>query len=297
MLMALVVLIGFGVLFVFAFDEGMQGGAQTIEALIRNQDQEIDGYRGRVVEGEKKLATAPALIAAAKELGRIKRETQSKVDAVSAMKAKIETGNADLVVKKNAIEEYKDQYRAFVRGKAKGETLAQLETKSGAIYKNVFIREVTSIGIQVRHDEGQKRIPFEDLPDGMVDYYQFDPGQKAAALASEHVTRSQHEAAAAVANDQSDQAMVQQRQKDNQQKKENTLREIATKEALIGTLEDDIKQLNLDIQQAAVEAASARAAGRVRINKSGSISGDIRSKQNRIAALRSEISQMSASVQ
>ncbi len=296
MLMALVVLVGFGVLFVFAFDEGLQGGQQTIEALIKNQGQEIDSYQRHIVDGEKKLATAPAKIAAAKELGRVKRENQAQIDTSAALKSKIEAVNADLVAKKDAFEAYKNQYRANVRSKARGESMPQLETRSGAVYRNVSIREVTPIGIQIRHDEGQKRIPFEELPDAMVDYYQFDPSQKAAALVDEHATRNQHEAAAAVANDQADQVMAQQREKDAQAKKEKTLREIETKKALIGTLQEDIKQLNQNIQQAAAEAASARAAGHIHINKSSSILGDIRSKQNRIAALRSEISQISAGV-
>ena len=34
MIMALIVLLGFGVLFMFAFDEDLQGGGQTIEALV-----------------------------------------------------------------------------------------------------------------------------------------------------------------------------------------------------------------------------------------------------------------------
>jgi len=297
MLMALVVLIGFGVLFVFAFDEGMQGGPQTIEALIKNQGQEIEGYRSRIVDGDKQLATAPAMLSSAKELTRIKRENQSQIDSTAALKTKIESANADLVAKKAAFENYKEQYRAYVRGKAKGETMAQLETKSGAVYKNVFIREVTPIGMQVRHDAGQKRILFEDLPDAMVDYYQFDPSQKATALADEHATRTQHEAAAAVANDQADQSMAQQRENDNQEKKEKTLRAITIGEAQISSLEADIVGLQTQMQQAAAEAAAARAAGHMHLNKSSSIAGYIRMKQKGIAELRAQIARMNATIQ
>lgn len=296
MLMALVVLIGFGLLFVFAFDEGMQGGDQTIETLIRNQAKEIEGYQARIIEVEKKLSTAPALAATAKEMTRTKRENQFSTDRIAGLQKEIENATALLATLGKTFEEYKDEYRTFVRGKSKGQTLPQLETKSGAVYKNVFIREVTPIGIQIRHDEGQKRIPFEDLPVAMVDYYQFDPNQKAAAIAMENVTITQHEAAASVANDQAEQVMAQQREKEVQAKKEKTIREMASKEALITSLEEEIRGLRSDMERAAAEASSARAAGKIHINKSGSVSGDIRSKQNRISALRSEISQLASTV-
>lgn len=296
MLMALVVLIGFGLLFVFAFDEGMQGGDQSIETLIRNQTKEIESHQARIIDGEKKLTTAPALMAKARELTTLKRENQFRTDRVAGLHQEIQNGTSLLAALGKSFEEYKDKYRAFVRGKAKGETIPELVTKSGGVYKKVSIREVTAIGIQIRHEEGQKRIPFEDLPAALVDYYQFDPSQKAAALTEEHATMAEHEAAASVANEQADQAMAEQREKEALAKNERMIREIATKEALIGTLQADIRGLQSEIQQATEAASAARAMGKIHINKSGSLAGDIRSKQNRIAALRSEIAQMSASV-
>ena len=130
----------------------------------------------------------------------------------------------------------------------------------------------------------------------MIDYYQFDPNQKAAALASENATRNEHEAAVVVANDQADQAMAQQRAKEAQEKKDKTLLAIAAKQAQVDALKGEIEDLEDDITRAATDAASARAAGRMYINKSGSISSSIRAKQNRISALLSEISQMSSAV-
>ncbi|MEO7100973.1 MAG: hypothetical protein ABI162_16570 [Luteolibacter sp.] len=297
MLMALVVLIGFGLLFMFAFDEGFQGGAQSIESVIASQAKEIEGSQNRIASGEKTLATAPALIATAKEVSRFKHESQSLKERISVLKTGIETANADIVGINKNFEEYKDQYRAFVRSKAKGETMPVLETKTGIIYKNVNIREVTPVGIQIRHDEGQKRIPFEELPDSMVDYYQFDPNQKAAALADENASRDVHEAEAAAAGVLADQAMAEQRAKDAAEKREKTLREVATKEAQIDGLRGDIRGLQSDLNRATAEANAARAAGRMHLNKSNSIGANINSKQNRISALRSEIDQMKSSIQ
>lgn len=297
MVMALVVLIGFGLLFMFAFDEGMQGGDQSIESVIAHQAKEIEGYENRIASGEKSLSTAPRLTATAKEVSRFKRENQALGERIGELKKAIETANAGLVTARQTFEGYKDQYRSFVRSKAKGETMPELVTKTGISYKNVNIREVTPVGIQIRHDEGQKRIPFEELPDAMADYYQFDPNQKIAALTVENTTRNEHEAAAAVANDQADQAMAEQRVKERAEKQEKTLRDVAAKQEQVRSLKDDIAGLQSDLDRAAAEAAAARAAGRMHLNKSGSIGSNIRAKQSQISSLLTEIERMKSTVQ
>jgi hypothetical protein len=48
------------------------------------------------------------------------------------------------------------------------------------------------------------------------------------------------------------------------------------------------------MDRAAAEANAARAAGRMHINKSGSISSNIRSKQVRINSLHAELNQLKA---
>jgi hypothetical protein len=55
MLMALVVLVGFGVLFMFATDEGFQGGDQSIESIIKHQAGDIESLKGGIANGMKSL--------------------------------------------------------------------------------------------------------------------------------------------------------------------------------------------------------------------------------------------------
>ena len=64
------------------------------------------------------------------------------------------------------------------------------------------------------------------------------------------------------------------------------------KEAQIITATNDIQSLEQEKIQAQAEAAAARAAGKMHLSKSGSINSRIRSKQNRIATLRSEIGRL-----
>lgn len=292
MVMALIVLLGFGLLFMFAFDEGFQGGEQSIESVISHQAKDIGDYQASIEHGQESLGKVPALQANAKELERFKRESQALEAKTAELTTAIGAGKADVVRINEAFDSYKEDYRTFVRGKAKGDTMDQLVTVSGVVYKNVSIREVTPIGIQIRHDEGQKRIPFEELSDEMKDHFQYDPSQKAKALADESKIREQHEADSDAANKRMDQEMKEQQTLDAAEAKVKAKKHIAEKEAQITSLRDEIRNLNRDKDRAAQDAAAARAAGRMHINKSNSIDGNIRSKENRIATLRAEINQI-----
>ncbi len=293
MVMALIVLLGFGLLFMYASDETQRTG-QSIESVIAQQSKDIDGYEANIVHGRKSLDLAPARTAGAKELTKVKRENQTLQENITSLKGVIETAKAEIVRRGEAFDAYKDEYRAYARGKAKGETMEKLETLTGTVYQNVTIREVTAIGIQIRHGDGQKRIPFEELPESMKDHFQFDPKQKEKAVAVESATQNEHEAATAVADELAGQKMDAQRAKDAAEAKDRLRQDIALKEGLIDSLREEIKGLEAQIERAAADATAARAAGRMHINKSGSLSGNIRSKMSRISSLQAEVGQMKA---
>ena len=294
MVMALIVLLGFGALFMFAFDEGLQGGSQSIESVIAGQAKEIINDQRNIDAGRELLAQVPTKLANTKELNRLKYESESLKTKTAELVGAVATGKAEVIRGIDLFEAYKDRFRAYVRGNAKNESMAKLETLTGVIYTNVNIREVTAIGIQIRHEGGQKRIPFEELSEEMRDRFQFDPKQKQKALTQESETLIKHEAAVAAADQVADQQMDQQRDEDAAKAQEKRKLAILTKEGQIKGLENEIRGLNSDLDRAAAAAAAARAAGRMHLNKSNTISGSIRLKQNRIATLRSEVQQLRA---
>lgn len=292
MIMALIVLLGFGLLFMFAFDEGFQGGGQTIEGLIAEQATQIAGMEDRAAAGKESLALVPGRNAAADELSRVKRESLNLQNSIVRLNSRVDALNQGFVQQNDDFDGYKNDYRAHARAAAKGTEMETLETTNGGVYKRVNIREVTAIGIQIRHEEGQKRIPFEELPEAMKDHFQFDPNQKEEALAGENSVRDVHDAAVAAANVVADEEMVRQRGIEKERVREKLNQEIAVKESQIAMLKGEILSLEGDMSRAAAEASAARAAGRMHINKSGRISGNIRSKKNRISTLAMEINQL-----
>jgi chromosome segregation ATPase len=292
MLMALVVLVGFGTLFMFAFDEGFQGGGPTIESEIATQAKDLDSFQARISVGKEKLALAPARTKAADELRSAKATSKTLAQNAESLKATIKERVAEIEAKQDEWSAYKDNYREFIRGQSKGQELATLETRNGDVYKNVSIREVTAVGIQIRHEEGHKRIQFEELTDEMQDHYQFDPAQKADELAREADLRKAHEAAAAVANTQADEQLAMQREKAASEAKEKVMRTIQEQQLQIETATSEVTSLEGELVRAQAEADAARAAGKMHLSKSGSINGKIRFQKNRIATLQAEIGRL-----
>lgn len=283
MMMGLFVLLGFGVLFVFAFDEGSQGGDHSIESVIRHQTKEIDGFQANIELGKQKLDQAPARIAQARELTRLKRGGQ---EAIVNLTKGIEKRKAAIALQDTAFGDYKDKYRAYVRGKAKGQTIGKLETLNKVVYNDVVIREVNPVGIQIRHADGHKRIPFEDLPETMKDHFQFDPQQKEQALAEESASLNELEAAVVVTNSIADQANAERRFADAELVREKTIRAISSKESRIQALGREIDSLNNSIREEERKPISKAPGMRCKVVDNGRAIIELRSQ---IATLRSRL--------
>ncbi|MES2475784.1 MAG: hypothetical protein V4640_08385 [Verrucomicrobiota bacterium] len=280
----------------FAFDEGFQGGEMTIEAEIAAQTKEINGMQAAVIEKTAILQQSPARIEAAKELRLVKVEGKTLEQNAARLKADIESETVAITELEKTWAAYKDEYRAFVRGKATGENLDLLEVRDGTVYKEVNIREVTAIGIQIRHANGFKRLPFEELTDAMQDYYQYDVVQRDEALAAEQAARLVHESAAGVAMDQEAQKLAKQRAEEETDRKEKVQRDIVRKQAQITDAQADIRELEQEIVRADAAAAAARAAGRMHLSKSNNIRGKIRSKKEFISTLKADIQRLQSQI-
>jgi cell division protein FtsL len=243
MLLAMVVLVGFGTLFMFAFDEGFQGADMSIEAVIAHQAKEIDDLKLGIGAGTKRLAEAPARNASARELSTLKRENQYRDGEITSLGEGIAAAQQAITARLADFEAYKDQYRTVARAKGKGTTMAKLETRKGDVYENVQVREVSAVGMQIIHDGGQKRIPFEELPAEIQDLYQFDPGQKAAAIAKEAEERGTHDAAVAAAQQAAGQQAMAQKEKDDIAARERAAAALKVMQSRIFTLGEEIRGL------------------------------------------------------
>jgi hypothetical protein len=282
MLLALVVLVGFGLLFMFAFDEGMQGKDQSIESMIAHDAKVIENLTGGIANGEKELTKGPSLLAKSKELGAVKMENRIREGSIDSLKKGIDSANEAIATKNKDFEAYKDEFRAFIRGNAKGQTMERLETRRGDVYENVTIREVTPIGIQIMHSGGQKRIAFEDLSDEIQDQFQFDPKQKAAAVAVEVATRNEHEKEQDQFGEEEKRKAAEQKKKDAAELREKTIRAIAVKRSRIESLGKEIEGL-----QKAIPMESMK-----RISNAPQMKLQLSNKQRELSVMQADVARL-----
>jgi len=179
-LMALVVLVGFGSLYLFVFDEGLQGGKKSIESLIKDQTQEIKNLEMTLVSQQKTLDSAKNRAAITQEFEKAERLTGLRIKRAGEIKVSLEEVNQAMVGIRNNWEKYKEQYRIAERKRAEGEAIGDLFTKSGKSYKNVVIRTVEPLRISFRHTDGNGTVLFADAPDALIDRFQMT--KEAAAV-------------------------------------------------------------------------------------------------------------------
>ncbi len=294
-LMALLVLVGFGALLMLAENDSTKTSGKSIEYIIKQQSKDLDENKMHLAEQQKFLAILPERLAQTKSLDESKEVVTQTQKKCSQLKADFQTAQQNLAAELAKFEEYKNQYRTHVRGKAKDKTMESLTTKSGVIYKNVNIREVTAIGIQIRHEDGHKRIAFEELPAEMQDYYQYDHKQKKEALAEEAAARSRQDAAAAEARTATAAMLLKQQEQNAEAQKIEISRQIDLKEDQISQVADKIRSLHEEKRQAAKEASNAKASGRIHIAKRNSYVEDIRSNEALLNQMKAELSQLKTS--
>ena len=286
MLLALLVLAGFGCLFLFAFDSRFAGGGQTIESVIAQQTREIDRLEIASENKRAALARVEATKAAGKELSELRRENNFRKVRSEALKREVAEAESQIELTAANFEKYKDDYRAFVRGNATGQVLERLETSDGRVYKNVTIREVTAIGMQIRHADGFKRIPFEDLDQELQDRFQFDLKQKEEAVAREKAARARHETAVFATREKVAELEAEKRRKEAEAEQEEARRTITLLESRVASLSREIDSLH-----SAIAAEQYK-----RISHAPQMRSDLAAKQRALASMKAEIVRLRTSL-
>lgn len=290
MMMALVVVGGFGALYVFVFDAEMQGKGVTIESVIRDNNKEIESYKEQIDNANRSLAGASANTELNKRAADLKMESMTLTATIADLQKDISETRAACQATEAAWATYKNDYRVNVRSKAAGEKLPEIKLLSGSVYKNVEIREVTAIGVQIRHEDGQKRIAFEELPEEWQDRFQFDAEQKDKALATESAQQRMHEEAVEKATaelDSEDAADVAKLAATNSGSTKDI---IQNKEKLLSQLQTELGAAQSIYSKAEADEVDARRFNRVGSGRNmGAMKAKVDQKRRHIEALKKEI--------
>lgn len=172
-LVALLVLVGFGGLFM-VFDKDMErAGGKKIEAVVRDLGLEIEGKQTQLASFKELVKQGDLLKEQENTIGEIKASVAQGAPKIEELKANISAAEAANKEAKAAWEEYKNQYRAQTWEKAIGRNIGDVKgVTSGKLYTNAVITKVEHIGLRVTDSTGPKRIALEDVPLSLVDELQ-----------------------------------------------------------------------------------------------------------------------------
>jgi hypothetical protein len=243
MLLGLLVLVGFGSLAIFVFDDDSQTGVESLQGTLKRQTKELQHLQSVLADREAELALTPVRAAAAEQLKDLKLSIQagsSRIqwleDTIPILREAVETGIPQ------QRSQYLDQYRGDVRSRAVGVKLDELETRSGRKFEQVEIKQITAKELIMRHSDGSKPIPCEELPADLYDYFQFNDQEIANANARE-AESSKKRAEAQSFQDKRDRLQMTQQQLEECQRRLPELR------ALEKSLQSQISQLRREENQ------------------------------------------------
>lgn len=285
-LISVLVLVAFWSLYFSAFDSRMQGGKHSIDYAIFQQQKEIDSLRTSLRAIRRGMESNPDPGAESRQLRSIETDNIMTAGRIDGLRGRVDTINSAISEITADFEKYKDDYRDFVRTIAKGEVIESLRTKSGTVYRKATIREVTSIGMQILHSEGHKRIPYEDLPDDLQQRFQFDAEQKKSALIAEFETTRTHESQVAAANAVEAAEMEAQREINKQAARENLQNRISMRHSRISALASEINYLERSLPYES----------RKRVSRAPIIREEISDKRAEISILQAEVSRLESSL-
>lgn len=240
-LMALLVLVGFGLLYLFVFDSELQGGGQSIESVILGQTKELNALGLHQEAAQRELAAVPERRKAAEALNDLNRKIQSgraKLDGLTTYANDTRKQIEGVVA---SFEEYKDRYRAQVRGAAAGLKYDELKTASGKTYRQVIVKKVDAVGMSFQHESGSGRADFEELSAEVRDYFQYDPKQKEAAQQQENLVRQQHVQQVNVAQAQAAKQQQEQTAREKEELRQKNKAELASLKNVLTQLDSQIK--------------------------------------------------------
>lgn len=196
----ILILLGFGALFLLVTDERFIGWAKDPASEIRAQEEQIQSLHGRIESAQSEHKRQGELARLAEDLKSVKTLAdglQPRITELQAAKSKLDQ-EIDRI--RAALQAYREQYRKEVRDKAKGKKIGRLALSDGTVYEPAQVLEVDAVGMQIRHSGGVKRIDWRNLPAEMQDHFQFDEAEMAQKIEAERGDQKQLNLGAGIAD-------------------------------------------------------------------------------------------------
>lgn len=188
-----------GTLFILVFDEGLQGGAQTIESVIKDQGKQMDQLAATIVTRKEQLGGIAINKKTADEIASVSRQLESRLSRCQEAKDEIAQIQEAMAKNQSEWDAYTIAYRKSERAAEIGKQYPEITTRSGRSYKAVTIKKIDDLRVTVSHEGGSGTIAWNELPDELMDRLLFtkelaEQQQKAEQGAVAQISASAQEA-------------------------------------------------------------------------------------------------------
>ena len=128
----------------------------------------VEGLEARRVELEAELAA----LQANGEEGKLESDRLAQLER-------------DIRTYSGGLDDYRSEFLRWVRLTARGERQPELRTRKGKIYRDIVIRRVTNVGLEIFHSTGTARLRHGDLSEEFQERFQWDEEEARSSLAAE----------------------------------------------------------------------------------------------------------------
>jgi chromosome segregation ATPase len=191
-LIALFVLVAFGSLYTLVFDPNNMENHKKIEAVVRDLALEIDGKKTQLESYKQEVKLVARRKLDESELRELTAKVEATAKQIEEATAEKAEATAAVAAAEKEWEDYKEEYRTFIRAKAKGRELGTLKLSNGDVFENATIRKIDHEGMDILCSSGPKHIKFEELPADLQDEFQFDAEKRDEYVAGTNAAIDEH---------------------------------------------------------------------------------------------------------
>jgi len=183
-----VVLAGVGLSLLIDLKFTFSKSISSTEKGLKTSAAEIVDLKSEIDEASRKLsAQEPSLRATAANLATARNRLNADIQR-SAKLTEIRNHLKETIpALENEFSKYREAYRVHARAAAVGQPLGTLIIRGGREYRQVVIKEITDVGMEIRHEHGIARVQAPDLDQSFQDKFQWNDEERRNKLNEEHV--------------------------------------------------------------------------------------------------------------
>ena len=168
--LALIVLLGFGGLLLLV---GIESPGSGLGVQIKDKEKKINDLTGSMQHWKEAAVEYRKNREEVEKLEGVNAKIKRRKGYVELAKSDNDAIRAEIEELRKKFEDYKKQYRIAERARAVGEEMDTLTTKSGKVYHQVKIKNVTALEMRFSHRDGNTGVSYKELPDELQDRFQF----------------------------------------------------------------------------------------------------------------------------